>query len=182
MTEYVRLPKARLGAVIGKDGSVKSEIERRLKIKIEIDRENDTAIIEPEDSDDPLAPWRGRDIVRAIARGFSPQKAFLLFDEDLVFEILDLEDYLGKSENTITRVKGRLIGKNGKTRDIIERMTGAKLAIYGRTVSFIGIFEEVYDAKHACEMLMRGDEHATVYRYLERLRKKKKKERLSLWK
>lgn len=182
MTEYVRVPKARLGVLIGKDGTVKREIERRLHLQIEIDKENDTATIEQKDSEDPLAPWRGRDMVKAIARGFSAEKAFLLFNEDLVFEILEMEDFLGKSENAMLRMRARLIGKNGKTRRIIEDMTGAKVAIYGRTVSFIGTFEEVFDAKHACEMLLHGDEHATVYRYLEKLRKKKKKERLSLWK
>jgi ribosomal RNA assembly protein len=182
MTEYVKVPKARLGVLIGKDGSVKREIEKRLSLQIDIDKENDTAIIEQKDSEDPLAPWRGRDIVKAIARGFSPDKAFLLFDEDLVFEILDIEDFIGKSENAMLRVRARLIGKNGKTRRIIEEMTEAKVAIYGRTVSFIGAFEEVSNAKHACEMLLHGDEHTTVYRYLEKLRKKKKKERLSLWK
>ena len=180
MEDYVRIPKRRIGVVIGKNGIVKKKIEEKLDLKIEVDEEG-TAVIKSLPSADPLACWKGRDVVKAIARGFSPHKAYKLFDDSVILEVVDLEDFTGKSRNSLKRVKGRIIGKDGKTRKIIETSTGCFLSVYGRTISFIGTFEDVYDAKKAVEMLLRGAEHSTVYRFLENIKKKKKKV-ISLWK
>ena len=62
-------------------------------------------------------------------------------------------------------------------------MTGANVSVYGRTVSLLGEYEEVAEAKRAVEMLLEGSMHATVYKFLENLKRKKKVEkRRSLWK
>ncbi|MEM2979320.1 MAG: RNA-processing protein, partial [Methanomassiliicoccales archaeon] len=57
-----------------------------------------------------------------------------------------------------------------KTRKIIEDLTGASISIYGNTVSIIANSIQMPIAKTAVEMILRGSEHATVYRYLERSR------------
>jgi ribosomal RNA assembly protein len=44
------------------------------------------------------------------------------------------------------------------------------MSIYGSTVSLIGNSVQLPIAKTAVEMILRGSEHATVYRYLERSR------------
>ena len=46
--------------------------------------------------------------------------------------------YIGKSKNALSRYKGRIIGQNGKTREIIMDMAEVQMAIYGKTVSLIG--------------------------------------------
>lgn len=184
MEEYVRVPRARIGVIIGKEGKTKHTIEETLSIAVEIDTETGQTVISNKDTtEDPLAVWKGRDIVKAIARGFSPEKALNLKEDGIVLEIIDLEDYFGKSENALRRVKGRIIGKNGMTRKIIENMTGVSVSVYGRTVSLLGGFEEVADAKRAVELILQGSMHSTVYKFLETLRRKKKmKERQSIWK
>lgn len=179
MEEFLRIPQARIGALIGKNGAVKRKIEKDLGVRIEIDTEECSVKISDENTKDPLACWKGRDVVKAIARGFSPFKAFKLLEEDVILEIIDLKEYLGKSKNTLKRVKGRIIGKDGKTRKIIENMTGCYLSIYGKTIALIGEFEQVYDAKKAVEMLLHGSEHSSVYRFLEKV--KRKKERHEIW-
>lgn len=184
MEEFVRIPQARIGVIIGKEGKIKREIEEKLNITIEIDTESGQAHIFCKDpAEDPLCVWKGRDIIKAIARGFSPQKALDLMEDGYVLEIIDLGEYFGKSTNTLKRVKGRIIGKNGMTRKIIENMTGARVSVYGRTVTLIGEFNVVADARKAVEMLLSGCMHTTVYKYLEHInRQRKMEERQGLWK
>lgn len=69
------------------------------------------------------------------------------------------------------------------TRKVIENMTGAYMSVYGRTVSLVGGFEEVADAKRAVDMLIHGSMHSTVYKFLENLKRQKKvEEKLGIWK
>jgi ribosomal RNA assembly protein len=181
--EVVKVPQARVGVIIGKDGEVKRKIEAETKTKLTIDsKEGNVAIEAPEGTDDPLAVWRAKDITIAIARGFSPKKSFRLLDEDEAMEVIDLTDFVGRSENALKRVRGRIIGENGKARRSIEELTGANLSIYGRTVSIIGEFDQLAVAKEAIMMFIHGAQHGTVYRFLHRKGKELKKARLELWK
>ena len=83
-----------------------------------------------------------------------------------------MRDYVGKRNKHIHRIAGRIIGKEGKTRRKIENDAGVFLSIYGHTVSIIGKIEGMEVAKKAIEMLLEGANHSTVYRYLEREKKK----------
>ncbi|MBS7621647.1 hypothetical protein KEJ32_06015, partial [Candidatus Bathyarchaeota archaeon] len=68
-------------------------------------------------------------VVTAIGRGFSPEHAFkLIQDEEAVLDIIDLRIIFGKSESDIRRVKGRIIGMDGKTRRLIEELTDTNIA------------------------------------------------------
>jgi ribosomal RNA assembly protein len=166
------MPKERIGAAIGPDGSVKREIERRAGVKLTFDSETGQVRIEP--GDNPLGVLKANDTLKAIARGFSPEKALRLLQEDQFLDIIDIRDYVGDSERAITRMKGRLIGKGGRTREAIERATGVYVSIYGKTVTTIGSAEQLRNARDAVEMLLKGAEHSTVYRFLERRRKEMK--------
>ena len=107
------------------------------------------------------------DVIKAIGRGFAPDKAQRLFQDDEYLEIVDLKEFVGSRKNQLTRIRGRLIGQNGKTRRIIEDLTGCEMVIYGDTVSLIGTSISLPVAKHAIELILNGSEHATVYHYLE---------------
>jgi ribosomal RNA assembly protein len=182
-SEVVKVPQARVGVIIGKDGEVKRRIENETKTKLTIDSEEGNVTIETtEGTNDPLAVWRAKDIAIAIGRGFSPKKSFRLLDEDEAMEVIDLTDFVGRSENALKRVRGRIIGENGKARRTIEELTGANLSVYGRTVSIIGEFDQLAVAKEAIMMFIHGAQHGTVYRFLHRKGKELKKARLELWK
>jgi ribosomal RNA assembly protein len=96
-------------------------------------------------------------------------------------ELIDLRAAFGKSEADLKRVKGRIIGLNGKTRRIIEELTDANVAVYGHTVGVIGTLEQVQVAREAIEMLVRGSMHSTVYRFLHRKRRELKKNMFEIW-
>jgi ribosomal RNA assembly protein len=116
-----------------------------------------------------VLPLKARDVVQAMARGFSEDRAFRLLNEDAYLEVLDIKDF-AHSKNRIAQVRARLIGTRGKTRRIIEELTGVEMSVWGHTVAIIGGAFEMGIAREALVMLLRGSEHKTVYRFLERKR------------
>lgn len=181
---FIKIPKERVGALIGPDGTTKKSIEEKLSVELEIDSETgDVNAVMGENVADPSMLFTAKDVVTAVGRGFSPEHAFrLIRDEEAVLDILDLRAVFGKSEADIKRVKGRIIGMNGKTRTIIEELTGTSVAVYGHTVGIIGTLEQAQVAREAIEMLIKGSMHATVYRFLHRKRRELKKKMLEIWK
>src|SRR5205809_1900904 len=177
------IPKERIGVLVGPKGSVKSTIEQKLFVDLKVDSESGSVDIGVRpDSPDPSYALRAKDMVVAIGRGFSPPRAFSLFNEDYTFDIVDLHDYFGKNEAEIRRVDGRIIGKEGRARRNIEELTGTLISVSGHTISIIGTFESVSMAKDALEKLIEGRQHGTVYKILKKRRKKVKKEKaLGLW-
>ena len=180
---FARIPRERIGVLIGANGSVKEYIERKLPVKLDINSETGDVIITlKEGTEDPSLLFKAKDVVLAIGRGFSPERAFRLLDEEnCILEIIDLRSMLGRSESALKRIKGRIIGRDGKTRAIIEEMSGALVSVYGHTVAIIGDFDQVNVAREAVNMLINGSEHASVYRFLQRKRQEIKRRRFELW-
>jgi len=180
---FVKIPKERVGVLVGPEGRTKKSIEDKLSVELQIDSEaGDVNILMKENAADPSMLFTAKDVVTALGRGFSPEHAFrLLRDEDAMLDLIDLRAIFGKSEADIKRVKGRIIGMNGKTRAIIEELTDANVAVYGHTVAIIGTMDQIQIAREAIEMLIKGSMHGTVYRFLHRKRRELKKKKLELW-
>jgi ribosomal RNA assembly protein len=180
---FVRIPKERIGVLVGSDGKVKQSIEEKFMVTLDVESESGgVTLLLSEKASDPSLLFKAKDTVTAIGRGFSPEHAFrLLRNDDEIFDFIDLRLVFGRSESDIKRVKGRIIGANGKTRRLIEELTGASVVVYGHTIGFIGTFERVDVARNAVQMLIDGSQHHTVYKYLQRKRSDFKKERLELW-
>jgi len=180
---FVKIPQERIGALIGPEGRVKATIERKLSIELQVESETGgVKITLLPTASDPTVLFRAKETVTAIGRGFSPERAFRLFRDDEAFlEIIDLREVVGRSQSDMKRLKGRVIGKNGKTRMLIEELTEASLSIYGHTISIIGNMDQKEAAKEAIRMLIRGSQHSTVYRFLHRKRREFKKKKMELW-
>ena len=179
---FVRIPKERVGILIGPEGRVKQHIEEKLQVKLEVDSEGSVTITLSEKASDPSLLLKAKDVVTAIGRGFSPEVAFrLIRNEDEIFDMIDLRLVFGRSESDIKRVKGRIIGADGKTRRLIEELTEADVVVYGHTVGLIGSFEQVDAAHNAVQMIVEGCQHHTVYNYLQKKRTELKKQKLELW-
>jgi len=180
---FIKIPKERVGALIGPDGHVKQNIEKRLSVELQVDSQSGDiiAVLNPE-AEDPSVLFRVKDVVTAIGRGFSPERAYrLLEDEDAMLEVLDLRDVVGRSESDLKRLKGRIIGKEGKTRRIIEELTEAEVSVYGHTVSIIGNVDQTEVARKAIQMLIKGSQHSTVHQFLHKKRRELKKKKMELW-
>ena len=179
----IKVPDDRIGVLIGKDGRVKREIEDKCKVQIEIDSQNGDAVISSASATlSEMQPFKAIEIISAISRGFSPQRAYRLFDdEELMLQIIDLKDYTGKSANAMDRMKGRIIGQSGKSRKTIEELSGVYMSVSGHSVALIGKYEEVRLANDAVTMILKGSTHKTVYTMLQDARRKNKLEKMRLW-
>lgn len=164
---YIKIPHDRVGVVIGPKGSIKQLIEERSTATLDIDSETgNVQILSPED---PICAMRAVEVIRAIGRGFSPERAITLFDDDfLIFELINIP---ANTPKALKRTKGRIIGANGKTRVLIENMTHTSISVYGKTVAIIGYPEQTHVAKTAIEMLIDGTPHSSVYSFVEKKRR-----------
>ena len=180
---YLKIPRDRVGALVGPDGSVKAVIERKLSVDLQVESETGAVQITLlSTAEDPTVLFRAKEVVTAIGRGFAPDHAFRLLDDDeIVFEVIDLREIVGRSPSDLKRLKGRVIGKEGKTRRIIEELSEANISVYGHTISIIGYPDQDSIAREAVSMLIRGSLHGTVYRFLHKKRRELKKQRLQLW-
>lgn len=167
-TDYIKIPQDRIGVLIGTGGKTKRLIEKQTGTHLEIESEDGIVTVIPkEDMEDPLGGWNANHIVKAIGRGFNPEVALKLTRDDVYLEVIKLPLFIGKSKKALARHKGRIIGKDGKTREIIIEMAEVNMAIYGKTVSFIGYLENIQVAKEAIQMILNGSMHKTVYGFLE---------------
>src|SRR5881397_437822 len=165
-----------------KGEKVKQQIEKRCGVEIEIDSESGNARISGNKPVEQMEAFRAIEVISAISRGFSPERASRLFeDEEIMFHQMDLHDYAGKSPNALERIKGRIIGEGGKARRTIEELSGAYVSVYGHMVGFIGNFKEVKLATDAIVMLAKGNMHKSVYKMLQDARRRDKMDRMRLW-
>jgi ribosomal RNA assembly protein len=172
----IKIPEERIGVLVGPGGSMKSLIEDKTKTTLEIDSESGVVTITS--SEDQLSVMRVADLVRAIGRGFSPERALaILEDEMLMLDVLDLSKMVG-TKSDMVRIKGRIIGKDGRTREIMEKLSGVKISVYGRTVALLGYPEQIRTARAAIEMLLEGAPHGNVYSFLEKKHQEMAKEEL----
>jgi len=168
----LRIPKDRIAVLIGKKGTTKRQIERKTNTKIEVDSDEGRVTIYSEDG---LNIYNARLVVQAIARGFNPDVARILCDENYCLEVINIKDYAGTSKKKMARLKSRIIGTKGKAWKNIENMTHTCISVYGKTVCIIGKVEDVPVAKEALENLLKGAPHGPVYKWIESKKKRARK-------
>ena len=89
MKQFLKIPKERVGVLIGVKGEIKSQIEAWAGVELDIDSETGDVNIDTAKIKDPAMTLKLVDIVRAISRGFSPERAFRLFDDEFYFDLID---------------------------------------------------------------------------------------------
>ncbi|MEE9323344.1 MAG: KH domain-containing protein [Candidatus Aenigmarchaeota archaeon] len=159
MIGTIKIPEQRKGVLIGKGGSVKEELENKTRTKISID---DGVEIEGE----PLDVMKAKEIVKAMGRGFSPEMAFKLLNDDFRLVIISLGQ---ETDKKMKRIFSRIIGRNGRCKKKIEMRTKTDICIYGKTVSIIGNWEDAGKASDVIGLLIEGKPHSYVYKYLEEI-------------
>ena len=159
MIKNIKIAEERIPVLIGKHGNVKKEIEEYTKTSIAI---GDAVAIEGE----ALDVMTAENVIRAIGRGFAPEKALELVDEENTIIVIALEP------NSAGRIKSRVIGTRGKTRFMIEKYTRTYISVYGKTISIIGNYEDAELARQAIEKFIEGSPHKNVYMFLEKNCKK----------
>lgn len=158
--KFVRIPEKRLKS-LKRNKKIVKKLESFSDSKIEL---NDEVCIKCED---PLMVLRLEEVIKAFGRGFEMEDAMNLLAENCYLETVNIKDFSGNSESRLIALRGRVIGKEGRTKKIIEKDTRTKIAIYGKMISIIGRWDNVMLARQAIEKILRGSKHSTVYRFLE---------------
>ncbi|AWR96665.1 RNA-processing protein [Acidianus sulfidivorans JP7] len=107
-------------------------------------------------------------VIKAIDYGFSVDDALKLMSDDYMMDVIDLKQVIGNNPDSLRRIKGRIIGENGKAKKIIQEYTGVLISIKDHIVAIIGIYDQLAIAKKAIELLIEGKEHSTVYKFLDK--------------
>ena len=169
MEEYIfelKIPKDRIAVLIGKNGEIKKQIEELTNTKLDIDSTEGDVFVKGTDT---VKMYSTKEIIKAIARGFNPDIALQLLKSDFCFEIVNINDFI-KARNQLNRLRGRVIGTDGKARKNIEELTDTRICVYGKTIGIVGEAESVALARNAIESLLSGSTHASVYKWLEKNR------------
>jgi ribosomal RNA assembly protein len=166
ITGTIKIPKDRIPVLIGTRGGTKKRIEKIGKSKLEVD--SDSGIVQIFQYEDAVLSMLTANVVRAIGRGFNPEKAEMLYDPDMQLVIISLRDFAKPGSRRIEEIKGRIIGKAGKTRKIIEELSSSFISVYGDTVSVIADHVSLSYSVEAIQMIIQGKRQRTVYQYLEK--------------
>ncbi len=154
----------------------KHKLESELNVKINVDLSQRVAIVLLGENVPVDQALKIKSIIEAVNYGFDVDTALQLRDDSYVLDLIDLRDHVDKDKpNHLARVKGRIIGEKGKAKRLIEELTETRIAISDKTVAIIGEYENVRAAREAIEMLIRGRQHDTVYRWLRGWRREMKR-------
>jgi ribosomal RNA assembly protein len=170
-TYELKITKDRIAVLIGTKGQTKRDLEKITGCKIDIDSEEGDVVLLGKDAIELFAL---REVIKAIARGFNPDIAKQLLKQDYSLEVIPLNEYSREKSHQL-RLKGRVIGMDGKSRNTLEELTECYISVYGKTVAIIGAIEMTGLCKRAVESLLSGSPHANVYKWLERQRRTIKK-------
>ncbi|MDE1798558.1 MAG: RNA-processing protein [Candidatus Micrarchaeota archaeon] len=164
--EIIKIPAQRVQVLRGDADATLEMLQAKLKARIDVDEDGAVEL-----SGEPVDEYFGKGVIKAIGRGFEPSVALKLLQDEYGLNIIDLRDYARPEQ--MARIKGRIIGEEGKARMIIEKEAEVDLAIYGHTVGIIGKLEVLDVATTAVFKLIEGQPHSAVYFYLEKNRRRR---------
>jgi ribosomal RNA assembly protein len=168
---FLRIPEDRVGVAIGPGGRTKHELEQMTGTQIDVDAEQGEVRVASPDDGDPIRAMKARDILLAVGRGFSPDRAHRLLRDDTYLGVIDIKRVSGhRTKTAMWRIRSRLIGIRGRARERIEELSGCSMSVYGSTVALIGSERQLERATRAVELLLRGSEHSTIFHMLARQR------------
>ena len=179
--KLIRIPNDRIAVLIGKSGVVKTNIESSCNVTLDINGETGEVFIKSKGDIEKMQPFKAMEIVTAIGRGFSPENAMTLLKGENTLHVIDLREFVGKSNANVERIKGRIIGEGGRARRNMENLSGTHISVYGKTVSIIGEASKLRLAVDAISSISSGSMHGAVYNKLESANRKAKEDKMKLW-
>lgn len=112
----------------------------------------------------------GEKALNALKWGFQPETTLKLTKPTYDMQEIDLKKYRGK----LREIKGRIIGKQGKTKKRIAKLTNSSIMITKRRAIVIGEFGNIELAIEAIKMIASGQRRQNVYKYLHNQKRKQR--------
>ena len=104
--KLIRIPEDRVGVLIGKSGKTKSKIEETCSVKLDIDSQNGEVQVSGKASEEKFQIFKALEIVTAIGRGFSPEKAMRLLKGENTLHVINLREFGGNLQNNLKDSEG----------------------------------------------------------------------------
>lgn len=141
----------------------KKILEKKLKVKFKL--EGRKVSVEGDEVNEYLAS----SVLEAIEIGFDTETALLLTETDFVLEKIEIKN-LTKRRN-LQEVRARIIGSQGRTKELVEELTDCYISLHNNEVGVIGQSDRIKYCLQAIERLIHGSKQSSVYAYLEKQRK-----------
>lgn len=141
---------------------LRKKLEKELNIKITTRGKEIYIQGEPENE------YIAEKIIDALEIGFSFKDAILIKEENFLFECINIKDYTNRKD--ISRIRARLIGKNGRTKNTLEQLTKSAIEI-NELHNIVGIIcpsEFMQNAQEAIISIIQGSKQSNVYASLEK--------------
>ncbi len=160
MIDYVSIPEDRIKR-LRRNRKMIAKFENLSNVKLSLNKQVSL------ECEDPIKMMKAKSIIKAFGRGFTLEDSLYLLDDKYTLCVINIKDYSKGSSSRLKELKGRVIGRKGKSKRIIEKHTNAKISVYGKTVGIIGTWSSVELAKEAVCMLLEGRKHGTVFTFLK---------------
>ncbi len=147
---------------IGKILQEQKKLEKELNVKIS--NKDHLLFVDGKAEDEYLAIQ----VIEAMTLGFTTTKALLLTQEGFILEKIYIRGITQRRD--LARIRGRIIGTNGKTKKTIESLGDCHICVHENTVGVIGFADEIRTTITALEALIRGKKQTKTYSYLEEAR------------
>jgi len=147
----------------------KEKLEKALKVKLAFSGKN--ILIESTEGN-AVEEYVAERAVEALELGFTSQQALLLKEEDFVLEKINIKDLTKRHD--LERIRARIIGTKGKTKEIIQNLSDCLISLHGNTIGIIGRAEDIKKAITALTSIICGQKQGRVYSFLEKERTKDK--------
>ncbi|MFA6022892.1 MAG: KH domain-containing protein [Candidatus Pacearchaeota archaeon] len=140
------------------------ELETKLKVKLNVKGQNISI------SGNEVNEFFAERVLIALDYPFLVEDALLLSDEDYMFEAINIKSRTHRKDLSV--IKGRIIGKEGKTLKVLEELTGAIIAVKDNNVAIIARSDNFEKAVQGVISLIQGSKQGNVYAYLEKANKR----------
>ncbi len=105
-------------------------------------------------------------IIEALDFGFPLEEALMIRDEEFIFDKVRIKDHTKRDD--LPRIRGRIIGTQGRTLETISSLTNCFLQLKENEVGIIGPAESIRFTEGAIISLIKGAKQANVYAHLEK--------------
>ena len=145
----------------------KEELEKKLNVKISVSGTKTTISGKADDE------YFAERVLLALDFPFLVEDALLLANEDYMFEVLDIKHFTHRHDMKV--IRSRIIGKKGKTLELLQKLSNCIIAVKDNNVAIIGRTEDFGCGRQAVISLIQGSKQGNVYEYLERKGRRKPK-------
>ncbi len=105
-------------------------------------------------------------VIDALNFGFPFGHATTIKEQDFIFERINIKDHTTRSN--LSRVRGRLIGKLGKSLSTLHQLTKCFFELKDNEIGIIGDPEHIQNAQESVISIIKGSKHSNVYSFLEK--------------